>query len=136
MVVLYHFLYILYRKQQKKRGFYRVEYGNGTAEDIFKVRKDIGIVAGPIIENNKITSGIVEKDGTCPYAGLPAKFSGYIHRMALQQNCNCVDARNAVVRPELMEDIKNRNYKEGKINLDLMQENTEYRILYDPHFIK
>ena len=120
----------------KHNGFYRVEYGNGTAEDIFKVRKDIGIVAGPIIENNKITSGIVEKDGTCPYAGLPAKFSGYIHRMALQQNCNCVDARNAVVRPELMEDIKNRNYKEGKINLDLMQENTEYRILYDPHFIK
>ena len=39
----------------KHNGFYRVEYGKGTAEDIFKVRKDIGVIAGPVIDNNKIT---------------------------------------------------------------------------------
>lgn len=120
----------------KHNGFYRVEYGKGTAEDIFKVRKDIGVIAGPVIDNNKITSGIVEKDGTCPYAGLPAKFSGYIHRLALQQNPECVDIRNAAVRFELAEEIKNRNNAQQKINLDLIQEIGGYKILYDPYFVK
>lgn len=120
----------------KHNGFYRVEYGKGTAEDIFKVRKDIGVIAGPVIDNNKITSGIVEKDGTCPYAGLPAKFSGYIHRLALQQNPECVDVRNAAVRFELAEEIKNRNNGQQKINLDLIQEIGSYKILYDPYFVK
>ena len=120
----------------KHNGFYRVQYGKGTADDIFKVRKDIAIVAGPVIDKNKITSGILEKDGACPYAGLPAKFSGYIHRMALQQNPECVDARNAVVRPELAEVIKFDNTECKKINLDLMQENKNCKILYDPYFRK
>jgi len=120
----------------KHNGFYRVEYGKGTAEDIFKVRKDIGVIAGAVIDNNKITSGIIEKDGTCPYAGLPAKFSGYIHRLALQQNPECVDVRNAAVRFELAEEIKNRNNGQQKINLDLIQEIGNYKILYDPYFVK
>ena len=55
----------------KHNGFYRVEYGKGTAEDIFTIRKDIGVVAGPVIKNNKITGGICEKDGKCLYEGLP-----------------------------------------------------------------
>lgn len=120
----------------KHNGFYRVEYGKGTAEDIFKVRKDVGIVAGPVIDGHKITSGILEKDGLCPYAGLPVKFSGYIHRMALQQNPEYVDARKAVVRKELMAEIKNRNHNNEKINLDLTQINDGYKILYDPYFVK
>ena len=120
----------------KHNGFYRIEYGQGTAEDIFKVRKDIGVVAGPVIDNNKITSGILKKDGTCPYVGLPAKFSGYIHKMALQQNPECVDTGNASVRSELAEEIKRRNNGLQKINLNLMQEIGNYKILYDPHFIK
>ena len=120
----------------KHNGFYRIEYGKGTAEDIFKVRKDIGVVAGPVIDNNKITCGILKKDGTCPYVGLPAKFSGYIHRMALQQNTECVDVRNATVRFEIAEEIKRRNNGLQKINLNLMQEIGNYKILYDPHFIK
>ena len=120
----------------KHNGFYRVEYGKGTAEDIFKVRKDIGVIAGPVIDNNKITSGIVEKDGTCPYAGLPAKISGYIHRLALQQNPECVDVRNAAVRFELAEEIKNRDNGQQKLNLDLIQDIGNYKILYDPYFVK
>lgn len=120
----------------KHNGFYRVEYGKGTAEDIFNVRKDIGIVTGPVIENNKITSGILEKDGTCPYIGLPAKFSGYVHRMALQQNCEWADAANAMVRPELVPEIEKRNNGKEKINLDLTQEKDAYKILYDPYFTR
>jgi len=120
----------------KHNGFYRVEYGKGTAEDIFAIRKDIGVVAGPVIKNNKITGGICEKDGKCLYEGLPAKYSGYIHRMALQQNCECVDASNAVVRPELAEEIEKRNNRKEKINLDLIQQIARYKIMYDPSFKK
>ena len=120
----------------KHNGFYRVQYGKGTAENIFKVRKDIGIIAGPVISNNKITSGIVEKDGKCMYAGLPAKFSGYIHRLALQQNPECVDARNAVVRKELSEECKKENDGIEKLKLDLTQRGKGYKILYDPYFVK
>lgn len=120
----------------KHNGFYRVEYGKGTVEDIFKVRKDIGAVAGPVIRNNKITGGICEKDGKCLCEGLSAKYSGYIHRMALQQNPECVDTANAVVRPELAGEIEKRNNKKEKINLDLIQQTGDYKILYDPCFIK
>ena len=87
-------------------------------------------------EKGKITSGILNKDGKCEYAGLPAKFSGYIHRLALQQNPECVDIRNAAVRFELAEEIKNRNNVQQKINLDLIQEIGGYKILYDPYFVK
>ncbi len=118
----------------KHNGFYRVEYGKGTAEDIFKVRKDVGIVAGPVVEKNKITSGIIGKNGHCPYVGLPAKYSGYMHKMALQQDCDCVDMTNAAVRPQMEGIISGEYVSNKKINLDLMQKKGDYKILYDPHF--
>lgn len=123
----------------KHNGFYRVEYGSGTADEIFAVRKDIGIVGGPVVEKNKITSGIIEEGGQCPYAGLSEKFSGYMHRMALQQDCNAVDMRNMVMRPGLYYDTA-KKYKElekkqdcEKYNQDLMPKNN-FLILYDPKF--
>lgn len=118
----------------KHNGFYRVEYGNGTAKDIFAVRKDVGIIAGPVVKMRKITSGILNKEGVCEYAGLPARFSGYVHRMALQQDCEYIDMRNSVVRPELMEKLNEINGDKEKINHDLMQEN-DLLILYDPEFM-
>ena len=59
-----------------------------------------------------------------------------IHRMALQQNCECVDTSNAVVRPELVEEIEKRNNRKEKINLDLIQQIARYKIMYDPSFKK
>ena len=118
----------------KHNGFYRVEYGNGTAKDIFAVRKDVGIIAGPVVKMRKITSGILNKEGVCEYAGLPARFSGYVHRMALQQDCEYVDMRNSVVRPELLEKLNVINRDKEKIKHDLMQEN-DLLILYDPEFM-
>lgn len=123
----------------KHNGFYRVEYGSGTAEDIFAVRKDIGIVGGPVVVKNKITSGIIGDYGQCPYEGLPAKFSGYMHRMALQQDCDAVDVRNMTVRPGLYDDALEedekieKNRKNKKVNQDLMRKNN-FLILYDPEF--
>lgn len=119
----------------KHNGFYRVEYGTGTAEDIFSVRKDIGIVAGPVVKCGKITSGILNKMGECLYAGMPAKFSGYMHRMVLQQECSYADLANAVIRPKLCDVLDIENDKTEKINLDLTQEKG-YKILYDPEFQK
>ena len=118
----------------KHNGFYRVEYGNGTAGDIFAVRQDVGIIAGPVIKNGKITSGILSKKGVCDYAGLPAGFSGYLHRMALQQDCECVDMQNAVARLGLLNEINENNSKKEKINRDLIREKG-LLILYDPEFV-
>ena len=124
----------------KHNGFYRVNYGKGTAEDIFAVRKDVGMVAGSIKEKKKITGGIKNADGLCPYAGLHVKFSGYLHRNVLVQDCENVDLDNSVLRPEVLELTKKE-----KLNLNLSKENVEicrfirekgYTILYDPLFEK
>ena len=119
----------------KHNGFYRVVYGSGTAEDIFAVRKDVGIIAGPVIKNGKITSGILNKKGVCDYAGLPVGFSGYMHRMALQQDCVCVDIQNAVGRQGLLNVSEHANDEMKKINHDLMAEK-DLLILYDPEFVR
>lgn len=117
----------------KHNGFYRVQYGNETAEDIFAVRKDIGIVGGPVIENNKITTGIIGDYGQCPYEGMPARFSGYMHRMALQQDCDCVDVMNCEVRPGLYNNVSSDKDVKEKTNQDLMWKD-DFLILYDPQF--
>lgn len=124
----------------KHNGFYRVNYGKGTAKDIFTVRKDVGMVAGSIKKKGKITGGIKNADGSCPYAGLHVKFSGYLHRNVLAQDCEYVDLENAVLRPELKEMAQ-----EDKLNLNLLNKNKNicqfvrekgYVILYDPFFEK
>ena len=124
----------------KHNGFYRVNYGKGIAEDIFAVRKDVGMVAGSVKEKKKITGGIKNAEGLCPYAGLHVKFSGYLHRNVLVQDCECVDLENSVLRPELIELIEKE-----KLNRNLAKENTwicrflrekGYTILYDPFFDK
>lgn len=125
---------LVYVVHTKHNGFYRVEYGNGTAKDLFAVRKDVGIIAGPVVKKGKITSGILNKECICEYAGVPARFSGYVHRMALQQDCECVDIRNSVVRPELLERLNETNMDKEKINRDLIQEK-DLLILYDPEFM-
>ncbi len=129
----------------KHNGFYRVIYGKETAEDIFTVRKDIGIIAGSCKKNNKITGGIKMANGECPYAGMHVKFSGYLHRNSLVQDCEWVDFDNAVIRPELIQKMQ----QEMTLNLDLTRDSTKkqkeiceyvrkrgYRIVYDPFFEK
>lgn len=125
----------------KHNGFYRVVYGEETAEDIFAIRRDVGIVAGSVKKKSKITGGIKNKDGNCPYAGLHVKFSGYLHRNVLAQGCELVDLDNAVIRPEILEEMS----KKAKLNPNLASENNEicqyvrkkgYTILYDPMFEK
>ena len=129
----------VYVSHTKHNGFYRVNYGNGTAEDIFSVRKDVGMVAGSIQEKGKITGGIKMADGTCPYAGLHVKFSGYLHRSVLVQDCEYADLDNAVIRPELLEMAKDERIqtdfiKAGELCRFIRKKG--YIILYDPFFEK
>lgn len=79
-------------------GFYRVEYG----EDIFRIRKDLGVVGGPIYEKDKITGGAMDGKGKILYEKLNRYFSGYLHRAVLQQQVAAVDARNMIVRDDLI----------------------------------
>ena len=124
----------------KHNGFYRVNYGKGTAEDIFAVRKDVGIVAGSIKEKTKITGGIINASGICSYAGLHVKFSGYLHRNVLVQDCEYVDLSNSTIRPEckiLLEKEKlNPNLPAGNTGICQFIREKGYTILYDPFFEK
>ena len=124
----------------KHNGFYRINYGKGTAKDVFTVRKDVGIIAGNIKKNNRITGGIKNEEGVCPYAGLHVKFSGYLHRNVLVQNCEYVDLDNAVIRPELKELAKkeklNLNLSDGNAEICRFIKESGYTILYDPLFEK
>lgn len=80
-------------------GFYRVEYGS----DIFAKRPDLGAVGGCILKGGKRIGGRMDESGKVYYEGLPAGFSGPMHRAVLTQNADCVDLRAIKVRKELEE---------------------------------
>ena len=58
-----------------------------------------------------------------------------MHRMALQQDCVCVDIQNAVGRQGLLNVSEHANDEMKKINHDLMAEK-DLLILYDPEFVR
>ncbi len=89
-------------KPTKHLGFYRVRYG----QDVFHSRADIGIIGGKLLRNNKITGGIYDADGICPYEGLYKDFGGYLHRASLIQDAYAVDIRRMRVRTELRPMVK------------------------------
>ncbi|HJA94001.1 MAG TPA: glycosyltransferase [Candidatus Eisenbergiella merdipullorum] len=81
-------------------GFYRIRY----LPDILTVRKDVGAAAFPLPpRRGRLRSGIYDrKDGVTVmrYAGLPRRFSGYMHRAVLQQDVEAADVRAMRVRAE------------------------------------
>ena len=81
----------------KHLGFYRIQYDQG----LLSARKDVGAVGGRLVRKNKITGGIYDKNGICPYERLSVFFSGYMHRAVLQQDAYAVDIRRMQMRPEL-----------------------------------
>lgn len=104
-------------KHLKHLGFYRVEYG----EKIFDLRKEIGVVGGPIygrkrdlpggqnpvcnlpaLVGKRIVGGAMDGKGRLLFGGLPVEFSGVLHRAALQQEVPAVDIRNIQVREDLI----------------------------------
>lgn len=114
----------------KHLGFFRVEY----KPDIFTARQDVGIIGGRLLgKGNKITGGIYEPDGSCPYKGLMDGYSGYMHQAALHQNAAAVDLRCMKIRQELhglFEEIIGVKYQEsetdGYFDYRKLPENTNY----------
>lgn len=84
-------------------GFYRIRYRDG----ILAQRPEIGAVGGRILQKRwpfgraRITGGLYGPDGSIRFAGLPAAFSGPMHRAVLQQDAFAVDIRAVRVQPAL-----------------------------------
>ena len=81
----------------KHRGFYRVNWGR----DIFKLRPEIAAVGGYIISGGKITGGIYDENGVCPYQNLNKHYSGYLHRAVIIQEAYALDIRSLTPCPLL-----------------------------------
>lgn len=78
-------------------GFYRLEYEGSP----LKVREDLAAVGGRLTEDGKVTGGRMGADGSVFYKGLPAVYSGYLHRAVLQQDAEALDVRNMELRESL-----------------------------------
>lgn len=93
-------------------GFYRIAY----EPDIFAAREDVGMVGGSVIDrDHKITSGILLKNGMCPFAGLYSFFSGPANVAAVGRDAYALDARTVLLRKEdipLFEEIMKVPYVE------------------------
>lgn len=80
-------------------GFYVLRYEGGP----LCVRQDVGAVGGRIIRGGRIAGGRMTEEGKAVYGGLPANYSGYLHRAVLHQDAAAVDIRNIQVREECRE---------------------------------
>ncbi len=83
----------------KHLGFYRVDYDG----DIFGQRPEIGAIGGPVLCRGRIVGGRMTAEGEIFYRGLPASYSGYLHRAVLAQQAEALDIRNMRVRGGLQE---------------------------------
>lgn len=78
-------------------GFYRIVY----EPDLLTAREDAAAVGGSVLDrNNKITSGILLSDGSCPFQGLPGFFSGPANAASVSRDAWALDARTLVLRRE------------------------------------
>lgn len=80
-------------------GFYALKYEGS----IFHSRQDVAAAGGALVHKKRIVGGRMTEEGQVIYAGLPAGYSGYMHRAVLAQNAMAVDIRNIRVRKECQE---------------------------------
>ncbi len=95
----------------KHLGFYRLSYPAGPLHN----RTDLGAVGGRILVKGRTAGGRMKSDGTLLYQGLPAGYSGYLHRAVLMQDAEAVDIRCIRVREEcipVFEKVTGVTYKE------------------------
>ncbi len=78
-------------------GFYRLEYGRSP----LRIREDLAAVGGRLVSGGRITGGRMRADGSVLYGGLPAAYSGYLHRAILQQDAEALDLRCMELRESL-----------------------------------
>lgn len=135
----------------KHPGFYGLQYAASPLCD----RPDLAAVGGKILKKGKIAGGRWTEEGILLYEGLPAFYSGYLHRAMLAQDADAVDIRCIQVREECREIFEKETgvmYKElpdkPVFDVSLLPEGTDlqkvsmalgkafrkagYRILYLP----
>lgn len=78
-------------------GFYKTTY----QKDIFSVRKDIGILAGRVLDSHNKMKPCIWKNGMPLYVGLHRRYSGKMHRFSLCQEIEQADIRCMRLAPEL-----------------------------------
>lgn len=99
--------------ERKHLGFYALRY----KPDILSARPDVGAEGGRLVYRGRIVGGMLREDGKMPYQGLPAVFSGYMHRAALCQDAPALDIRCIRVRPgcrKLFEQVTGAPYREDR----------------------
>ena len=80
-------------------GFYRIAY----EPDVLTVREDVAAAGGSVLDReNKITSGILLENGSCPFQGLYGFFSGPANVAAVCRDAYALDARTLVLRGDDM----------------------------------
>lgn len=78
-------------------GFYKIIY----EPDILTAREDIGMVGGSVIDGkNRIASGILLQDGSCPFQGIPAFYAGPANILSVSRDAYALDARAVLLRKE------------------------------------
>lgn len=95
----------------KHLGFYSLSYPAGPLHD----RTDLGAMGGRILSRGRTVGGRMTEDGRVFYEGLPAAYSGYLHRAVLPQDADAVDIRCIRVREEcipIFEEITGVTYRE------------------------
>lgn len=95
----------------KHLGFYRLCY----RQDILEARRTLGAVGGRVLSHGKIQGGRMTPEGEVVYQGLPAAYSGYMHRAVLTQDAEALDIRCLRLRKEcipLFENITGVTYRE------------------------
>lgn len=134
-------------------GFYGLKY----KESPFCDRPDLAAIGGRVLQKGKIAGGRWTDDGRLLYEGLPAAYSGYLHRALLAQDADAVDIRCICVREECREIFKKitsvtykelpdkpifdtsllpagTDFREMSIALGRAFREAGYRILYLPDF--
>ncbi len=77
-------------------GFYRTEY-----KDVFKSRKDIGAVGGPVFRKGRMCGGLMDGKGNVIFKGIRKGFSGYMNEATIMQAAAVLDVRNIKLRDDL-----------------------------------
>lgn len=140
----------------KHLGFYTLQY----QKEPFHTRRKLGAIGGRILGNKgiggmrKTIGGRMSMNGKVFYEGLPAAYSGYLHRAVLTQQAEAVDIRCIRVRKECgdlfeqtvgvpyVEDKngffdcsalkKGTDYKEASLRFSKALRDAGYEILYYP----
>lgn len=114
------------------RGFYRLQYAKVPEV----IREDLAAVGGRILKKGKTIGGRMSEAGEVIYAGLPAMYSGYLHRAVLTQDAEVLDIRCIRIAEECQEvfrGITGVMYKEISVNgnrifdISVLPEGADYK---------